>query len=47
MADETVFDFLHSEVVNHVCRLDDPNPDRKVLIKYIENYKKQTDILNI
>lgn len=30
MADETIFDFLHSEVVNHVCRLEDPNPDRKV-----------------
>lgn len=30
MADETVFDFLHSEVVNYVCQ--ESNKDKKVCI---------------
>lgn len=31
MADETVFDFLHSEVVNYVCNRSDTIEDKKVL----------------
>lgn len=31
MADESLFDFLHSEVINYVCNNKDSNEDKKVI----------------